>query len=149
MPNHPIAGPPAYFTFRGFRFYRTRTGHYQDRTGNLLHHAVWVETHGPIPGGKILHHIDGDPANNRLDNLEAVTRAEHLEHHAPAVKGDPRFVEAGKRAAATLWANREPREVVCAHCGGTYYSTGMRARFCSDNCRANFYRRERRDVLKL
>jgi hypothetical protein len=46
------------------------------------HRQVWEDAHGPIPDGAHIHHIDGDPTNNGLDNLAVVaTDAEHDQAH--------------------------------------------------------------------
>lgn len=43
--------------------------------------VVWEEANGPIPRGMVIHHIDRDPLNDALGNLQAMTRREHaLEH---------------------------------------------------------------------
>ena len=39
------------------------------------HHAVWLYNYGNLP--EILDHIDGDPTNNRISNLRAVTGSEN------------------------------------------------------------------------
>ncbi len=39
------------------------------------HRAVWLYTYGEVP--KELDHIDGDPTNNRISNLRAVTSREN------------------------------------------------------------------------
>lgn len=44
-------------------------------------HRLVVETfRGPIGSGLEVNHIDGDKNNNRLSNLELVSRREHYEH---------------------------------------------------------------------
>jgi len=43
--------------------------------------AVWEATHGPLPRGMIVHHKNRDGLHDQIDNLEAMTRAEHLEEH--------------------------------------------------------------------
>ena len=30
---------------------------------------------------EIVHHKDGNPSNNHWDNLEVLTRSEHMSHH--------------------------------------------------------------------
>lgn len=42
------------------------------------HRLVYAAFNGPIPEGLVIDHLDGNPANNRLDNLEAVSTAENV-----------------------------------------------------------------------
>lgn len=42
------------------------------------HVVIWEEAHGPIPKGLNLRFLDGNKQNCSLDNLELITRAEHL-----------------------------------------------------------------------
>lgn len=46
-------------------------------------HAVYVyeNEHGRIPAGCVIHHRDRDSMNDDIYNLEALTRAEHLDEH--------------------------------------------------------------------
>lgn len=37
-----------------------------------VHRIVWEACFGPVPSGRIIDHIDGDPANNRITNLRLV-----------------------------------------------------------------------------
>lgn len=41
----------------------------------LVHRLVWVAFRGPIPEGYEINHIDENSSNNRLDNLNLLTRA--------------------------------------------------------------------------
>jgi hypothetical protein len=43
--------------------------------------AIWANTYGPIPPGYEVHHINGDRANNHIDNLKCLTIYEHYEVH--------------------------------------------------------------------
>ena len=45
------------------------------------HRRVWVEHYGEIPKGYIVHHINGNKTDNRIDNLEIMTRKEHCLLH--------------------------------------------------------------------
>lgn len=46
----------------------------------LVHRAVWEAFNGPIPEKYDIDHIDGNPLNNCLDNLRAVTHSENLKN---------------------------------------------------------------------
>lgn len=41
------------------------------------HRLAWEFTHGAIPAGMEIDHIDHDPSNNRISNLRLVTKAEN------------------------------------------------------------------------
>lgn len=46
-----------------------------------VHNIVYAWHHGEIPYGKVIHHKDRNPSNNRLDNLVALTPEEHKKEH--------------------------------------------------------------------
>jgi len=48
----------------------------------LEHRLVWEKHHGPIPDGMQVHHTNGDERDNRVENLQLVTPAEHRHIHA-------------------------------------------------------------------
>lgn len=48
------------------------------------HRAIWEEKFGEIPKGKMVHHINGDKKDNRIENLKLVDIKEHGKlHHLP------------------------------------------------------------------
>lgn len=48
----------------------------------LVHHVVLEAFIGPCPAGQECRHLDGNPANDRLDNLTWGTRKENAEDRA-------------------------------------------------------------------
>ncbi len=47
----------------------------------MEHDLVWEWAHGPIPAGFIVHHINHDKLDNRLENLELLDPLAHKRHH--------------------------------------------------------------------
>jgi hypothetical protein len=48
-----------------------------------VHRLIYEAHYGPLPEGMIVHHKNGDPRDNRPENLEAMTQADHLRYHKP------------------------------------------------------------------
>lgn len=54
-----------------------------DQTVLMVHRIIWALHFGYWPTGDI-DHIDGDPSNNKIENLRDVTRAVNMQNrHAP------------------------------------------------------------------
>jgi len=75
---------------RAFSVSKHRDGHLRAHgyVGNRtvhqwIHRMVWEETNGEIPEGYIVHHNDGNPENNSLDNLQLMTSYAHQSEHYP------------------------------------------------------------------
>ncbi|HAR46345.1 MAG TPA: hypothetical protein DCS05_09310 [Nitrospiraceae bacterium] len=45
--------------------------------GALEHRYLWTLANGPIPVGHVIHHIDGNRANNNLHNLQCMPFVKH------------------------------------------------------------------------
>lgn len=43
----------------------------------LLHRYIYTQAHGNIPNGYDVDHIDFNPSNNNIENLQLVTRQQH------------------------------------------------------------------------
>ena len=66
--------------------YLTAQGRYEIKIAHpakwkKLARHVWESNHGEIPDGMLIHHIDGNCLNDKIENLELMTRAEHLMVH--------------------------------------------------------------------
>ena len=136
-PDHPSHGLRTYFR-RSIR----RGGQVAKLRHFWLHKQIWVDNHGPIPKGKDIHHIDGNPTNNACGNLQLVSKREHglihIENMAAAKwhrssEGRKWHSEHAKRVAD----NMEAVSLVCAQCGEEFKTKDRRSttRFCSGRCR--------------
>jgi HNH endonuclease len=88
---------------------------------NSLHRAIWEDAWGPIPENHVVHHINGDPLDNRLENLALMTAGAHSRHH---------------------WAETLPVVRRCRHCrvAFTRIAWGQAAAFCSNACKSAWRR---------
>ena len=49
--------------------------------GNPIYRLVWEAFNGPVSEGYVVHHIDENKLNDRLDNFELMTRSKHSTYH--------------------------------------------------------------------
>lgn len=135
-----------------------------DRQGgaSYLHRDIWISAHGPIPDGHDVHHIDFDPSNNDLENLQILTVSDHQALHTAhrratgAYRTPKRLAHVDRiRPLTKAWhaseegrawhvqhgieayAKREPATRQCDHCSAAYNTLGRRSQgFCSNNCKS-------------
>ncbi|MBQ3442366.1 MAG: HNH endonuclease [Selenomonadaceae bacterium] len=146
--------------FNGEVYYKIRGGYYIRSKQLLLHRQVWKFFNGEIPKGYIIHHIDGDPDNNALANLQMMTIGEHKRIHQLDVKrlDKKKFVctVCGKEYEAVdvgtnkycsvscqmkdYNATRPLLVKTCAFCGKEFQTRSKKAKFCSSSCASrSFY----------
>ena len=77
------------------------------------HLIVWISAGRPPPrDNQTLHHKDENKRDNRIGNLELLTRGDHNSLHLEAMERDPRTGRlVGKRAAGRLLDGRTWDEV--------------------------------------
>ncbi len=69
----------------------TRAGYHRiQRCGRLVmaHRWDWEQQNGAIPAGYDIHHINGNRLDNRLENLQLVSKLEHKRIHSGCEKRD-------------------------------------------------------------
>jgi len=71
-----------------------------------LHHYLANKYIRPLKDGEIVHHKDGNPLNDSINNLEIMTRAEHIRVHKP-VKGY-RFTEEQRKRLSEAHKGQAP-----------------------------------------
>ena len=97
-----MAGRPHPFAFQLGTERVVKDGRVEVKTVNGWRYRsrlIWAEHHGPIPHGRVIHHINEDPMDDRLENLAMLTRAEHARVHA-----DPeRMREMQRKSTEARW----------------------------------------------
>lgn len=83
LPDDLIIPDNAYFRVHmpgyvqiGFRIPGSRKYHW-----TRLHRYIWEHYIGPIPAGNVVHHINGDPLDNTLENLAIMSLSDHSRMH--------------------------------------------------------------------
>jgi hypothetical protein len=128
----------------------------------LLHRSVWEFHRGPIPDGYHVHHKDENTGNNEIENLECILGIDHLTRHMQGRLADPDFLAMVRENAAKArpltkawhaspeghewhrqhsieaYANRQPTDETCRHCGKQFSSISRREGFCSNACKTRW-----------
>lgn len=168
-----------YIEFDGIRFYPDKRGYWLgQRRGSKkpvrLHIYVWEYYNGPIPKGYQVHHKDFNPDNNEIENLELLSKADHLSYHAKLQDKTWARENLLKNAvpAAAAWHSSEEGHAwhsahakeslvplfdkkvtkVCQFCGEEYEVPEFlseNSRFCSNNCKSAWRRKAGLDNIEV
>jgi HNH endonuclease len=143
---------PEIIEYDGRKFYRQPGRDYYTcgpRKGEeqLLHRYIWAKANGPIPAAHAIHHINHDPHDNRLENLECVPLRAHAKEHA----AERVATEVGRanmrKAARALWEGREAQSYDCLYCGKPFLSRDVKPpKWCGTICSQRAGRRRRGEV---
>ena len=82
----------------------------KNRTGEMLHRAIWKKYFGEIPDGYVIHHKDHNPENNDINNLECLSNREHCQKHMSEperINKSTKTLEEIARPALQKWQKSE------------------------------------------
>lgn len=85
----------------------------------LAHRWVWEQANGRIPDGYEVHHIDHNPLNNDLSNLQLVTVGWHDNYHQ-RLREDHRTVEGIEQRRCQRCGEYKPVAGFKRRAAGTY-----------------------------
>lgn len=129
-----------------------RRYYFRSFLGKTLHRVLWEEINGPIPKGFHVHHKDGDPTNNKIENLECLTPKDHFKAHKKLAENEPskdiyakvKLYHRSDRAKTRKlpWTVRKKEQLKCLKCGCDYEKHIICVRrftFLCDRCRIKRY----------
>ena len=50
------------------------------------HRYIWEQAYGKLPEGWVIHHLNGEKKDNRIENLMAMPRGRHWSDHSLATR---------------------------------------------------------------
>lgn len=132
---------------------------YYNKKRVTLHRYLWEKINGSIPKGFVVHHINNNPLDNRIDNLQCVSRSEHQSNHlkeperieksrltikiarefANKWHGSPEGLKFHKKLGKISWKKKIKKEKKCLNCFKQYKTYfPSRSKFCSTKCKSKF-----------
>lgn len=103
------------------------------RDGYVLEHRIVVENHlnRLLRQDEVVHHVDGNGKNNRIDNLLVMTQPEHASMHRK--DHGRKFVQLKCPECSTIFTRPHSK---------THLAKGGSATFCSRKCSGLFTRKK-------
>lgn len=119
---------------------------------------VWINYNGAIPDNMDIHHIDGDKSNNEIENLELISRSDHLKKHWEEGRFDleqrrkqlnearlwlktPQGKKKQSEKAKEGWRKRKPITKICISCNAPFETFQQWAKSCTDSCYMKYRRK--------
>jgi HNH endonuclease len=142
----------------GKAFWKQKNGYWANYMPIHAQRWVWINHYGAISQGMDIHHKDGNKDNNEIENLEMMTRSDHLKRHWQEGRFDldqrrKQLAEARKwlstptgrkkqrEDALESWQKREAIKLICCNCGNEFKAFFKRAKFCSNPCNYQYRRK--------
>ncbi len=150
---------PKFIMYEGCR-YSLRAGYYIYT--ERLHRRIWKNHFGEIPHNYHIHHKNGDTTDNRIENLECISKKDHHRMHFDKEKQlkilhspeNKKKAQKGRNTNASRkkqsekskkqWENRKPIEKVCVICSIKFLTKNFTGtKYCGQRCRSmSQYRRD-------
>lgn len=144
-----------------------------DNKRKRLHVYIWECNNGKIPDGYEIHHKDENKFNNEIENLEMLTSKNHSKIHAENFKNDiervakakenliknliPKAIEWHKSKSGREWHKEHYEkhknklhiieEYTCLYCGKKFKTLKGNNKFCSNNCKSAWRRKQGTDNI--
>ena len=129
--------------FNHNKYYKANDGYYKlSRScgATCMHRDVWEYHNGQIIKGYDIHHKDENRSNNKIENLESLTRKEHRAKHL--LSGIAVWSkEQHSKKSTNQWKNKVSKIHICKNCEKEYSSFGQCSMFCTPKCRKAFYKK--------
>lgn len=100
-------------------FTRNHSGYFGGQIFNkrlLAHRVIWAWCYGEWPVD-VIDHIDGDPVNNRIDNLRVVTQSENSKNSRISIRNSSGIT-------GVSWASRDKKWIAYISIEGRRTSLG-------------------------
>ena len=123
-------------------FHKNEDGHWVNNTNGkkYLHREVIKQAYNLEDEdlkGKIIHHINENKDDNRPENLEIITQSEHMLRHKD------KYIKNLALGRIAGWSKEYIKK--CEECGGAKFKgKAPNAKYCSDACKMNNYRRRKK-----
>lgn len=94
---------------RGINKKRSMRRYIDTREGTKINSRyIWEQINGPIPDGYEIDHIDGDPTNDRPDNLQMLQEYEHGVKDSTG-ENNSRFIQVAESIILEAWEKAEEK----------------------------------------
>lgn len=157
-----------YIKYFGKRFYKQKDGYWANIMPIHAHRWVWINHYGSIASGMDIHHKDGNKDNNEIENLEILSRSEHLKRHweDPELRKERRAFlekirpkvheylrsEEGRKKQSIVskkaWEKRRSFVINCIECQRQITTKQPWTKFCHVNCEKKHRRKKGIDKVE-